>query len=201
MSARPPEWRDGMYFFKRRTRCRRCQEALEGENLKIGCCDRCVEAEFRELKKRIPKSLAGGVVLLILVLAARHYACSSWYTGEYGEVVIPLWAWVLKLKPEKFESLMYPSLLRGSFVLLYVFCLPFSSYVEFGYKTYRHEAEQRLSGGDPLVYRQVISSSGQRMDDVGIFIIQTLVALVSGPFFLIYRLHQWRQMSKYLKSR
>jgi len=189
-----------MNIFKSSPRCRMCQEPLEGENLRIGLCDRCAEAEFKELKKRILKSLAGGAALVILVLAARRYACSSWYTGEYGEVVIPLWAWAIKLGPEKFESIMYPSLLYGGFVLLYAFCLPFSSYVEFGYKTYRHEAEQRLSGGDPLVYSQVIRSNNQRMDDVGIFIIQTLIALVSGPFFLIYRLYQWRRLSGYLKS-
>ena len=71
---------------------------------------------------------------------------------------------------------------------------------EFGYKTYRHDAERQLSGGDPLVYSQVIRSNNQRMDDVGIFIIQTLIALVSGPFFLIYRLYQWRRLSGYLKN-
>lgn len=188
-----------MNIFKRSTRCKRCQEPLEGENLKIGFCGRCAEAEFKKLKKRILKSLAKGAVLVILALAAWRYACSGWYTGEYGEVVIPLWAWVIKLKPEKLESILHPSLLRGGLVLLYVFCLPFSSYVDFGYKTYRHDAEQRLSGGDPLVYRQVLQSNSQRMDDVGIFIIQTLIALVSGPFFLIYRLYQWRQLSGYLK--
>ena len=167
-----------MKIFKRSTRCKRCQEPLEGENLKFGFCDRCVEAEFKKLKKQVWKSLAGGAALVILVLAARHYACSNWYAGEYGEVMIPLWAWVIRLKPEKFKLLLHPSLLRGGFLLLYVFCLPFSSYVEFGYKTYRHDAERQLSGGDPLVYSQVIRSNNQRMDDVGIFIIQTLIALV-----------------------
>lgn len=190
-----------MGILRKRTRCRRCQAPLEGETLRIGFCDGCVEAETRKLKKRMQKSLAIGAALVIFLLAARQYACSVWYTGEYGEAVIPVWCFALRLKQEWFETIMYPSALGGGLMLLYVFCLPFSSYVEFGYKTYRHDAEKQLSTGDPRVYGQVMHSSGQRMDDVGIFIAATLLALVSGPFFFVYRLYQWRELSGYLRRR
>lgn len=189
-----------MGILRRRTRCRRCQAPLEGENLRIGCCDGCVAAEERELKKRIQKSLVGGVVLVVLLLAARHYACSAWYMGEYGEVIVPVWTFVLRFKPERFEAIMHPSALYGGLMLLYAFCLPFSSFVKLEYQTHRHEAEKQLSGGDPLVYHQVVQFNNQRTDDVGMFIISFLIALVSGPFSFVYKLYQWRQMSGYLKS-
>lgn len=94
---------------------------MEGENLKIGCCDRCVEAETKERKKQLQKSLIGGTAMVILLLAARHYACSNWYKGDYGEVIVPLWAFVLRFKPERFEAIMYPSALYGGLMLLYAF--------------------------------------------------------------------------------
>lgn len=56
--------------------------------------------------------------------------------------------------------------------------------MKFEYRTHRHEAKKQLSGGDPLVYHQAVRFNNQRMDDVGMFIIQTLIALAFGPFFL-----------------
>lgn len=188
-------------FFQKRTTCRQCSAKLSGENLRLGFCDGCAEREVKKLQKRIRNASIGSVAILAVLLLLRHYACTASYIGEYGELIVPIWAFALRLKPESFYGIMYPSSISGFLIPILIVFAPFSSLVQIDYKTHRHSAEQQLSGGDPLVYRYAIQSNQQRTDDVGLFIFSVCLAVVSGPFFFVYRLYKWRQLSGYLKKK
>ncbi len=98
-----------MGILRRRTRCRRCQAPLEGETLRIGFCDGCVEAEMRELKKRMQKSLAIGTALVIFLLAARQYACSCMSSVSLSA---PMWS--LDIRPTgMMRKSSFPQEIRG----------------------------------------------------------------------------------------
>lgn len=134
-------------------RCKRCQEELVGENVKLGFCDSCAPKEAAKLKKRLIRSALAGIALILIVTGIRSYCCSVYYMGQHGEVLVPVLGMTLMFKESSFHNLFYPSTVRAAVIMAICFLAPFGSWVQIEYNTYRHKAEQDLYKVDPFTGR------------------------------------------------
>lgn len=191
-------------LFKKPDKCKCCQKPLSGENLRIGYCDECADREIDKLKKRVLISGIAGVVLVVLVFAAIYYARTNYYISEEygykGDVFVPVIFGKLAFNLKSFNRITNLSTSGRILLGLFCFCVPFSSYVQLEYKTYRHKAESNLYKMDAFTANLAAGSNSQRMDDAGFFIMSLVVSAVSGPYFLVYRVYQLLKLTNYKKK-
>lgn len=191
-------------LFKKPDKCKNCQKPLSGENLRIGYCDECAGREIVKLKKRVLISGIAGVVLVVLVFAALHYARTNYYISEEygykGDVFVPVIFGNLAFNLKSFNRITNLSTSGQILLGLFCFCVPFSSFVPLEYQTYRHKAEDKLYQMDVFTINVAATSNNQRLDDVGFFIMSLMISAVSGPYFLVYRVYQLLKLTNYKKK-
>lgn len=179
--------------FKKGGKCKVCQKALSGANIRIGYCDECAEKEYGKLKKRILISTVIGIMLAALVFCIYYYICSTYFiSDEYGykgDIFIPVPFGHLVFNAKSFNRIMNYTVPVQILLLFFCFCMPFSSLIQLEYKTHRHQAELDLYKVDHLIGSMAARTNSQRMDDAGMFIISLLLSAVSGPYFFVYRLY------------
>jgi len=184
--------------------CPRCYDSMSIDNAKIGVCDKCAEKELQAIPKRIKKSFVISILLVAAVLLLCQYCRTNAFMAadpkEQDNIFLPILFGTVKFRKAAFLSMIYPSKIGGTVFLLICFFAPFSSFIQIQYNTYRHTAEAKLFSGG-LIFRDLTGTNATKMDDAGIFIVNVLLSLLSGPFMFVYRFWRWRQLKQYMANK
>ena len=184
--------------------CKNCNEILSENDQKLGFCQKCLPESYQKLKRRILLSAVSGILLAAALVGIYFYVRETAYVsdvyGYEGDIFVPVFWGHLAFNARAFHRIMnYPAGINA-LILLFFFCIPFSSYVKIEYKTHRHSAEQELYQIGGFSGRMAAETNQQRMDDVGLFIASVLISSISGPFFLLYRFFRLKQFSDHLSQ-
>lgn len=180
------------------TKCCSCYKPLSEEGKSIGLCRECTGKEIAKLKKRMVRSLAVSVLLVILIFVIQGYVHAAYYMGDHGEVLVPTLFGTMMFNFKSFNRVFYPTMASGILFVAFCFFAPFSSFVHIEYNTFRHKAEQQLYKTDPFGGQMVAGAGNQRTDDAGLFIASCLLSVVSGPFFFVQRVYKLKKLSDYV---
>ena len=187
---------------KKARRCRACQLVLADKNKPIGVCDNCAETEVRKIKRRMVISSIVGIVFIILVFSAIHYARENAYIDvKNGAAYVPV-SNMLKLAFNLpfFEGVTNLSLPKIFVTALICFFMPFGSFVKIDFFSPRHEAEKNIQIFDAQAAKSMSTQSYGKLDDVGMFLFSFFLLFISGPFFFIYRIYKIWQISGHIKA-
>lgn len=180
------------------TKCGSCYKPLSDESKSIGLCRECAVKEIAKLKKRMVRSLAVSVLLVILIFVIQGYVHAAYYMGDHGEVLVPAFFGTMMFNLKSFNRVFYPTMASGILFVAFCFFAPFTSFVNIEYTTYRHKAEQQLYKTDPFGGMAAAGANKQRTDDAGLFIASLLVSVISGPFFFVQRVYKLWKLSNYV---
>ncbi|MBQ6835204.1 MAG: hypothetical protein IJO55_12430 [Lachnospiraceae bacterium] len=184
--------------------CPRCYDSMGIDSAKIGVCDKCAEKELKAIPKRIVKSFVISILLVTAVLLLCQYCRTHAYVSadpkEQDNIFLPYLFGTMRFRKAAFMNMIYPTKLGGAIFLLICFFAPFSSFIQIPYNTYRHTAEAKLFSGG-LIFRDLTGTNATKMDDAGIFIVNVLLSLLSGPFMFVYRFWRWRKLKREILNR
>jgi len=188
-----------MFRKKEFKRCFLCRRFLSDTQKQTGFCADCALLEIKKMKRRIRVSAIIGAALVAMVFSAVYYARVTSFELD-GNIFVPVFFGYLSYNSHAFSALIYPEPLYSLLFALLCFFAPFADRVNLQYETHRNQAELDLYKSEPLTGRMVASSGTHRMDSAGVFMVEILLSIISGPLFFVYRPIKILQLSNYVKK-
>lgn len=179
-------------------KCRSCYIQLPESNQAIGVCDTCAEKECRELKKRMKKSCVLGILLLLFQICLRSYVRRHYVDVDGLTVAIQTLMGPVRLSSRAFYEMFFPSQYGEILFLAFCFFLPFSQLTYISLSPVKDRAIRKLQSQDALVAHRINRTSAYNYDDLGIFVLAVLLAVVAGPFWFVYRVLRIRRLERHL---
>ena len=188
-------------LFAKYEHCKTCFKQLYSENKRIGLCDNCAEKEKLKLKKRMIISSIFGIILVVIIALIPYYIYKA--NAVEGEATAYTYYGLFAYERNAIRA-AFNNLSPSGFIKLglIVFLLPFASYVSIDLTSSRHQATLDLHSTNQYYHygRGGAGGSSQGMEKAVSVLISIIISAVSGPFFFVYRLFKYRQISDHLKA-
>ena len=166
-------------------RCGNCYSVLSAENIKVGFCKECAAGAIVKIKRGVLNSSIIGVNLVGFAFFMINYAKTHAYVNVENwdkRIYVRIAEFYMPLHEKIYNAIIEPSLLGMIITGIICFSVPFASYVRVA------------------VFSSYYDLHENGADHVGNIILSFLLLFISGPFFLVHKLHKWWKVSNYIKT-